>query len=472
MSVVSDIETQARAIEDKTTELRAHLSSRPSSDVTKDEQLALLERIKNIYHKSMTVTTAGSSNIISQKISVVRELSDRYFELDSADIIYESDIQYEESVFTDDFTGNTVSEVYAGGSSDLPSSVSITTSLNTPSTRKARQSENIGVQQTAQLISELNDSLSYEIWACVLLDIAEAISEIWSLISDLIAKLQSFIYNIQSLLNGAVISYAGGASSLLNMAQLNKSISIDIPVGTVGSELLGLSGSLSSSQRAGAGGICGIQASKMCDIKGAIEDMRVSLVREMKALNFYPQVEINITPFNETLNVLNSIKLEYNSDVLKFNKDICAYVYRRMRGVPKKIARIEMAIAAIYAATGALAGLTFGDSPTLDGIKSKLSGIGADALTDALDSGDLEYFFNGQYLSSFGRDAETLYDRSMQDANARSAIATRRVAAIASVMEDKVSAPIRIRDSVRMRYSSKRQENLEKRVKTEVSKNG
>lgn len=457
-----------------TTDMRTHISARPNGDVSVSEQQAILSDLKKQYQKYSELTI-NSNKLIPQKVTVVDEFGDRVFKVSS------STEEYNFPVYIDE-EGIEVEEIYSpnsdlisrsGDSPELPSRVETpggyaATLINkTPQAiASKRGSAKSSINDT---ISRSEDSLRFEIWSCILLDIAERVNTAWNQLLATIDSLLQSIRNIENMAKGTIFSSPQLLSGLLDYSNLTSAISINIPAGTVTKELLGISGSLVNNVDYGSTSLCGLQADRMCNIKRALESMRVSISRDLDALNYNVNIDIDFAPLQAIIEKLVAIKLEYNNDFLQFNKDICFYINRRMRGVPKKISRIELAVASILSAIDLAKNITVGESPTLNAIVDRLNKNGFDAISNALVDGDFDYFLNGGYTTEAGKLADELYEKSEQEGNARSSARLRLLADAALAQEDRQTASIRIRDAMRFRYASNKKENTMDIIRRESS---
>lgn len=363
----------------------------------------------------------------SGRVQVVKKLSDDFYKL-----VNESEYNTysaAKSFKLEDLNGGIVEEVEGATSFVLSGRDTIDVSFidgsvkryrviyDAPFSIKTKQKLKLSEAKTSVINSaiskskKIEESLGFEIWSCLVLDMADDIYNVWSnQIKPSLLNLVS-LFRIQSdIITGfPTISFpAIGTSVFSDMTSLSNALSAIKTPSEFIIDTLGVRNSLlDNSTFSGNTTLCQLNHKNYCAINLHLSNMIRNLLFEIDGLALKLDsldISFDISFFVDKLNIFSDIinsKIEdIDKLVEKLRKDICAWVSKRNIGKPKTLSLI---IASFLSIIPVLTSISLFASPSEWGLTQsdvinkaieKLKRFKYDYAAEILESGDIQSFLS------------------------------------------------------------------------------
>ena len=363
----------------------------------------------------------------SGRVQVVKKLSDDFYKL-----VNESEYNTYSAVKSfklEDLNGGIVEEVEGATSFVLSGRDTIDVNFidgsvkryrviyDAPLSIKTKQKLKLSEAKTSVINSaiskskKIEESLGFEIWSCLVLDMADDIYNVWSnQIKPSLLNLVS-LFRIQSnIITGfPTISFpAIGTSVFSDMTSLSNALSAIKTPSEFIIDTLGVRNSLlDNSTFSGNTTLCQLNHKNYCAINLHLSNMIRNLLFEIDGLALKLDsldISFDISFFVDKLNIFSDIinsKIEdIDKLVEKLRKDICAWVSKRNIGKPKTLSLI---IASFLSIIPVLTSISLFASPSEWGLTQsdvinkaieKLKRFKYDYAAEILESGDIQSFLS------------------------------------------------------------------------------
>lgn len=452
-----------------------------------DEGLITQESLDE-YLRNIPIT---DGRVNTQRVQVVRELRDRYYLIDSRDADNFVAITPDQQFDLVDEDGNVIEEVTGYEAGDISADGTITL-IGIPEGSQQNLSKTITLRPTQQSkrpsatkptirqdvrdnLQSVEDDLSFEIWACVILDLMDYL---FGLYESLNTKVNLGLYSVEALLGLRSRLPLGGigqfGQSFGNLAEINKALN-DIldPVNLVGG-VLGIKGDLGTGGL-GLGGnptgrlLCDFNHEKYCTIHRSLANFLGDILADLEGFEvslggFDPPFDLDGIVddlkgfFDDIRTELDKLKEQLD----KLKSDLCAFVARRMRGVPKSLSVVEQLVAGIGLLLLAAPSfnppdLGLNTSTVFTQAITQLTRAGYVNAAQSLSSGNLKEFFGLDDRSSVpaGKVADCLEEAAAKTSDAQK---ERRLLELSDAANSRANQTVvaqRVRQGVQNRYSTK-----------------
>lgn len=428
------------------------------------------------------------------KSRVIKELGDRYYTIDSAPTERQINVESVAQFNLVDSDGKKVEEVFGHETSSLLpdgtirmlSSSDISTAQNAgkvlsiqPIGQKKRQGSKGGTRNALRLAKEdMENEFRFEVWACLLFDVAEWIWEKWQVINRAMNSIASSIRVIKSLIEGSPIGFIAGLQQVGfgSLADIKNALNSTLKLGTVATETIGVRSTLSRAGlplpggRSGAG-VCGNNQGKYCSIRESLKKFFEEFEAELDAfeislggldLNYGDKLRSYSDALDVYLNDMQAAINENNKYMRGLFKDVCTFIDRRLRGVPKSVSTIQAALAGIVilVTQAPSLGITLERSPTLERLRDRFINDGFLAAAEKLREGDIEGFLNLSEVTYAGQVARCLEIESDKEEFTDRSRRLSILADFARTRDDRQTSGQRINDGVFARFNLRSDSSL------------
>lgn len=427
-----------------------------------------------------------------RQIQVVNELRDRFYTIESSEADRILNVSPGQTFELVDEDGNVVEEVEGFDGGTLSTTGVITLTSNpaglqqnasreikivpvaiqrkpntlTPKTKRTQIKENVPL---------VEDELKFEVWACLILDIVDYFYDLWERLDSAVSEAILSTENMLGISNGIGLGrglIGNEASTAVNRI-LQEINDIARPENLAGG-LLGIQDTFRSDglnlSSAGSGRyVCDFNHDIYCSIRGSLSDFLNRIFEEIDGLEL-SWGGINLDGLNIDLDGLVDallafwFKIKEEIDKLrdlidKLRGDICAFVERRMRGVPKTVSAITAAIAGILLllASGYPPLPTIDASSVITDAIARLTRAGYTEAAALLGRGDIPGFLSMDEEDAVpeGKVAACLFDAASRIANPDKSAAIIELALVATSAATQVVLGQQIREGMQRRYNSR-----------------
>lgn len=315
-----------------------------------------------------------------QRIIVVRELRDRFFEIANDTTVKPGNITSSLDSYNDfvvkidrgDSEAQSILEIaglenasvsndgtisIVGGDNGLSqnSAVSLQIFPNNQNIAPRRgTSVNQQVRDTIEAAAaDLQEKLGFELWACLLLDLAEKIKQVWTKIKSAMTKAISILNFKKNVINNGPFGKVPplGTALIGNGAKVKGLLNTVLNPSDAAIDLLGVRSSFLNSNQllAGNSSICGQNHAKYCDISRNLSAMIRDLFKNLDRFGM-KLGNLNIPSWDQDalldfLNIpfekLNGFIEEGDKHMNNLFKEICSIIERRLSRAPKSLTGIR-----------------------------------------------------------------------------------------------------------------------------------
>lgn len=457
---------------------------------------------------SRTAITAGQGPV--EKRQVIRQLRDRYYTIEKTPEVVLKNITSPDFKLINKETGEEVKDITGLEDGTLNDDGTITltglpegTQQNKkvtieiqPGQVKKRPNNNSKRKRKdiTDLTDKVQDDLSFEVWACLILDIVSFLRGSWDRVNRSVEDMIDALFSQEALGLGKPLGATNAIGALENesfgaLADIKENLEDIIGFGSSKSELLGIQESLRKPGLPGSASktICDFNHEKYCNVHRKLQDFLDSVGSDLDLFEIsfggLPLDDLNFD-LKGLIQLLKDfvIKLKDKIDVIdelidKLAGDVCAFVAQGRQGIPKSLVDISNALADIRN----LLSLAPSFNPSDYGILksaiiaieiSRLIAAGFLAAVSILKSGDLLAFFNlNERSATFeGQIAECLEKAAGKCPDARKASRMRELSRAAGAKADRTVTSQRLREGMRRRRVQNTSARTARNITTESAK--
>lgn len=330
-------------------------------------------------------------------------------------------------------------------------------------------------------IASVREDFQFEIWACLMYDIVEWIGDQWQKIKSRIERMISAIKTMKNIAAGSELGFVAGfaQTGFGDLAKIQNALTQTMPIGTIGSELLGLKSDMSKKGiglNHARGGICNKNKGVYCSISASIRNFEEQFELELNSLNIaIPNIERFSTisdQFDEFINKINQKVLSLDKDVKNIFGDVCSLIERRIAGTPKSVSLAQAGLLELLSLmlTAPSLGFSLSPSPTLTSVLSRIEKDGFLPLRDKILTGDIKGFVSAAELTRAGEVAACLEEAATSEDNADIANRLAIMSRLARTRDQRQTSANRVMDGMAVRLGSNNNVRAAEYIRDEVGR--